>query len=186
MGSLTSSVDPVTATIDILQWATRSAPSDLLLAGFGASQAGFGSDLPGLTSETTEYYPGGADPDRIKRDEDVDPSDKQQNQRLSQVSLYVGPATDGETDKFSAAGDALVVNTTAIEIWTSDSTTTHNWLRDLMDLFGEFSADNGTSTPFYEVYPDQGIVDNRPQGFYYGGFNPESLNVRLEEHREIG
>lgn len=186
MSSLTSSADPIQATVDILQWAQRSAPSDLFLAGFGASQAGFGSDLPGLTSETIQYYPSGTNPDRIKRSGDVEPSEKNQNQRLSQISLYVSSPVDNSTDKHSAKGDAEISSTTSIEIWTNDATTTHNYLRSIMDFLADFETDNGTSTPFVDIYPDQDIVDDRDQAFYYGGFAVESLGVRLEEYRDLG
>ena len=153
--SVTSTKDPVQAVVDILD------------------------------NEAASAWPSNTAPDRIERAEESDPSQKEGDQRRSQVSLYVQNLADGDLRKQHAAGGLDERYVIEVQVWTGDSADTNAYYRAIIeDIMPAYYTDNNDLTNFYDIAPESS-GDARAGSFHTSGFAIETARVRLKGFRDV-
>jgi len=151
--SVTSDQDPVGACVDILDEVPASS------------------------------WPDSTAPTRIERSETSTPAQKEGDQRLTDVSVYVAAPVDGDLRKHHAAGGLEERHTVAVQVWTNDSATTDAYARTIRDVAAAYHADNNDRTAWVDVRPQSG-VDDRAGSFYVGGYAVETVRIRFLGFRD--
>ena len=153
--SVTSAKDPVAAVVDILE------------------------------NEAASAWPSNTAPDRIERAEESTPSEKEGDQRRSQVSLYVQNLSDGDLRKQHAAGGLDERYVVEIQVWTGNSADTDAYYRAIIeDIMPAYYTDNANLTSFYDIAPESS-ADARAGSFSATGFAIETARVRLWGFRDV-
>lgn len=134
-----------------------------------------------LENESGNWTHADGDPDRIERSEKSEPSEKQRNTRLEDVSLYVFSHDVGNLRKFDAAGSIHQTEVCQVDIYTNDASKTNTYQSDVIQFLQQYANDNQSSTDWVDIWPTTPI-DNTAQAFYREGFAIISVQCRLEDH----
>jgi len=128
-------------------------------------------------------WPGNTNPNRIERAETSTPSEKEGDQRRSQVSIYIQQTGDADYTILSAGSGTDATHVVDAAVWTSDESTAFTYGRAIQEIAATYATDNVDRSAFVDIFPDT-TTDGRAGVFWSGGFAIYSVGIAFRGYRD--